>query len=512
MGGAFFILYPMQKSRNYPLYFWLVTIGLVIAKILFTLRPEIDLFTEEAQYWLWSQNMAWHYYSKPPLVAVLNYISTAILGNTELGVRINAIFLGAGMSWVTFLFGRYLYSSKVGFWSAMMLQAMPMWWLASTFHMTDSALTFFWTLGIYLAYRGIEDGEKAWWIWAGVATALGLMAKVVMVLIFPFLLIYLLFTKRWRSQHKNFTLFVLISLLGFIPALIWNWQNNFDTVRHLLALSGGGGGKSEAFDAGKAISRFFEYVGGQLAMISLFLLPIFFAAFRKVISSKNQVKIYLLLPAMMSWAAFAGLSFLTSIEVNWPVFAYGSLAILMAAWVSEQSLTWKKLRNWGVGLSIGLPLFFLLPDFTFLKSISPIKKAEKSAFRRMAGYEPLAERLVALRDSLGIADAYIFSETYHMASELSFYLPEHPQTYMLNMGARKNQFDLWPGLEQFVGKDDVGIFVSWNYDSPGEFADFQELIHEEELEINFRGESLRIAKIQVWRKLVDFNPYLPETY
>ena len=182
----------MHKSPNYSLYFWLITIGIVIAKILFTLRPEIDLFTEEAQYWLWSQNMAWHYYSKPPLVAVLNYLSTALMGITELGVRINAILLGVGMSWITFLFGRHLYSSKVGFWSAMILQAMPMWWLASTFHMTYSALTFFWALGIYLAYRGIEDGKTEWWIWAGAATAFGIMSKVVMALIFPFLLLYLL--------------------------------------------------------------------------------------------------------------------------------------------------------------------------------------------------------------------------------------------------------------------------------------------------------------------------------
>src|SRR5690606_1629625 len=223
--------------------------GLIIAKVLFTLRPEINLFTEEAQYWLWSQNMAWHYYSKPPLVAFLNYVSTAILGNTELGVRINAILLGAGMSWITFLFGRYLYSPKVGFWSAIILQAMPMWWLASTFHMTDSSLTFFWALSIYLAYRGIESGRKSWWLWAGVATALGLMAKVVMVLIFPFLLIYLLYTKSWKDHRKNFFLFVGISLLGFIPALIWNWQNNFDTFKHLAALSGGGG-KSQAFEVG----------------------------------------------------------------------------------------------------------------------------------------------------------------------------------------------------------------------------------------------------------------------
>ena len=374
--------------------------------------------------------------------------------------------------------------------------------------MTDSSLTFFWALGLYFAYRGVADGKKSWWIWAGVATAFGLMAKVVMGLIFPFLLIYLLYTGTWKAQSKNYAVFFLISLLGFIPALVWNWQNNFDTFKHLATL----GGKSGAFDAAKATAGFFEYVGGQLAMISVFLLPLAAGAFRGTIKSNDHVKIYLFLPVLMSWTGFAFLSFMTSIEVNWPVFAYSSLAILMAAWVTEQSLTWRKIRNWGVGLSIGLPLLFILPDFTFLKSIKPIKKAEKSAFRRMAGYQPLADRLVSLRDSLGVEDAYVFSETYHMASELSFYLPDHPQTYMLNMGSRKNQFDLWPGLEQFVGQDKVGIFVSWNFDSPGEFADFQELLYEEELPVTFRGEPLRIAKIQVWRKLEEFNPYQPDSY
>ncbi|MEB2774030.1 glycosyltransferase family 39 protein [Algoriphagus sp. D3-2-R+10] len=501
----------MQSSLSYSIYFWITSLLLVIAKVVFTLRPEIDLFTEEAQYWLWSQNMAWHYYSKPPLVAALNYISTGILGNTELGVRINAILCGVGISWVTFLFGRHLYSPKVGFWSAMILQAMPMWWLASTFHMTDSSLTFFWALSIYLAYRGVEDGQKSWWIYAGLATAFGLMAKMVMVLIFPFLLTYLLYTRIWKAYSKHYMIFILISLLGFIPALIWNWQNDFDTFKHLAALSGGGG-KSEAFDAGQAVARFFEYLGGQLVMISIFLLPVFVAAFRSAMRITDKIKLYLILPAFLSWAGFAFLSLLTSIEVNWPVFAYSSLAILMAAWLGEQSFIWQKTRNWGVGLSIGLPLFFLLPDFTYMKSITAIKKAEKSAFRRMSGYQPLSDRLVMLQDSLRLEDAFVFSETYHMASELSFYLPEHPQTYMLNMGARKNQFDLWPGLEQFLGKDEVGIFVSWNHSSLGEFAEFQELMYEEEWPITFRDEPHRIAKIQIWRKLQKFNPYQSETY
>lgn len=194
----------MKIRNSYTLYFWIISLALAAAKLVFTLRPEIDLFTEEAQYWLWSQNMAWHYYSKPPMVALLNYLSTGLLGNTEIGVRINAIVFGLGISWLTFLLGKRMYSVKVGFWSAMILQSMPMWWLASTFHMTDTSLTFFWILTVYAIYRGLEDDKISWWVVAGLATALGLMSKLIMILAFPFLIFYMIYSESWKSIENIF--------------------------------------------------------------------------------------------------------------------------------------------------------------------------------------------------------------------------------------------------------------------------------------------------------------------
>lgn len=499
-------------KKTVTLYFWLVSLALALVKIGFTLRPEIDLFTEEAQYWLWSQNMAWHYYSKPPMVAVLNYLSTGLLGNTELAVRLNAILLGLGMSWLTFLLGTRMYSAKVGFWAALLLQAMPMWWLASTFHMTDTALTFFWMLALYFIYRGIASQKTNWWLLAGLATAFGIMSKVVMILMPAMVLLYLVYTRQFTRQFKNYALFVLVSLVGFTPMLIWNWQNDFYTFRHLAALGGGGEGPKEGFDFGKSLGQFGAYFGGQLAMISVFLLPLFVGFFRKSKWASDYKTVFLLLAPLMSFLAFGLLSFLTEIEVNWPVFAYGGLAIALAAWLVQQKGKWLQWRNWGVYLSIGIPIFFLLPDFTFLKSTAPLKKAEKAIFRRNSAYKPLAARIDFLQDSLAAKEAFVFSETYHMASELAFYLPDHPQTYMVNMGSRKNQFDLWAGLEQFEGQRRKGIFVSWNYDSPAEFATFRRLIYEEKLEIPFRGLAHRVATIQVWEDLMEYSPYLPDSF
>lgn len=502
----------METEPHYHMRFWVITIALAAVKIIFTLRPEINLFTEEAQYWLWSQNMAWHYYSKPPLVALLNYLSTGILGNTELGVRINAIVSGVGIAWVTYLFASHLYGSKAGFWAALVAQAMPVWWLASTFHMTDSSLTFFWILAIYLAYRGVEEKKTSWWIWAGVATAFGLMAKMVMLLIFPTVLIYLFFIRSFKSQQRNFAVFVGVSLLGFVPALIWNWENNFDTFKHLATLGGAGGGESKPIDLGNSLKWFLEYFSGQLAIISPFLLPVWFLCFRDVFKSKTNSSVYLALPGVLAFLAFAALSLMKRVEVNWPVFAYTGFAVFLGGWIVSQSQAWRRYAMGAIVLSIIIPVIFLLPDFTFLKSIPSIQRGEQKALNRLIGHEELAQRLEFLKDSLALEDEFYFSDSYHTASELSFYLEGHPQSYVMNMGSRKNQFDLWADMSQFVGKENEGVFVSMNHESMGGRATFETLVYEETFTPYYREIPIRSVKIQVWRNLQSYQPFVPDTY
>lgn len=502
----------MKTETNYKIRFWAITIALAVVKIIFTLRPEINLFTEEAQYWLWSQNMAWHYYSKPPMVAVLNYLSTGIFGDTELGVRINAILSGVGIAWVSYLFGSYLYGSKAGFWSALVVQAMPVWWLASTFHMTDSSLTFFWILAVYLVYRGIQERKLSWWIWAGIVTALGLMAKMVMLLIFPTVLIYLFFIKNFRTQQRNLAVFVGVSLLGFVPALIWNWQNNFDTFRHLATLGGAGGGEANPVDLGNSLKWFLEYWSGQLAIISPFLLPLWFLCFRDVFRIRINSSLYLALPGILAFLAFAALSLLKRVEVNWPVFAYIGFAVFLGGWIIQQSRFWRRFASVAIILSVGIPVLFLLPDFTFLKSIPPIHRGEQKALSRLSGHEELAKRLKVLKDSLKLEDEFYFSDSYHTSSELSFYLPGHPQTYVLNMGARKNQFDLWDDMSQFMNGENVGVFVSMNHESMNDRAIFETFIYEETFTPYYSEFPIREVKIQVWKNLKSYQPFVPDIY
>jgi len=496
----------MRNTDYYSRLFWGVALLISVSKVIFTLRPEINLFTEEAQYWLWSQNLEWHYYSKPPLIAAFNKISTSIFGITEIGVRINAILLGLGTSWIVFLFSDYLYKSKkIAFWAAIFVMCMPFWILFSTFHLTDSELVFFWILSLYWLYRGLKEQKRSWWILAGLASGIGLMAKSIMIVIGPMVLVYLLWTRQWKKNQYSFFLFLLLGAIGFLPSFIWNWQNDFNTFRHLASL-GGVSGSADGFQFLKWLARLGEYLGGQLAMISVFFLPIFFYSVKSLKSTMDSKTIFILLPVFFSWLGFGLLTIFTDVEANWPAFAYVTLPIFMSKWISEQSFKWEKVRNVGIAFSLSLPLILVLPGVFPLKNLELIKSIERNSFKRLAGYLDLGKRIDFLKDSLAIEQPIIFSETYHMASELAFYLEDHPQTYTINLGARKNQFDLWEGIEKYKCVPRKAIFVSWNLDSPDEVTYFEQLLYEENFQVEFRGDSLRTAKIQVFENLLDYNP------
>jgi len=77
---------------------------LLIFRVFYVLYYPLDLTPEEAQYWDWSRHLDLSYYSKPPMVAYLNYLSSSILGYTELAVRIVPISFSFLLSILTYLF------------------------------------------------------------------------------------------------------------------------------------------------------------------------------------------------------------------------------------------------------------------------------------------------------------------------------------------------------------------------------------------------------------------------
>jgi 4-amino-4-deoxy-L-arabinose transferase-like glycosyltransferase len=70
----------------------------------------LDLGPDEAQYWWWSRDVAWGYFSKPPLIAWLIALTTAVCGDTAFCVRLASPVLHLVTATILVLVGRTLES------------------------------------------------------------------------------------------------------------------------------------------------------------------------------------------------------------------------------------------------------------------------------------------------------------------------------------------------------------------------------------------------------------------
>ena len=49
----------------------MITVALTALRLAALFATPLELYPDEAQYWLWSRTLDWGYYSKPPMIAWL---------------------------------------------------------------------------------------------------------------------------------------------------------------------------------------------------------------------------------------------------------------------------------------------------------------------------------------------------------------------------------------------------------------------------------------------------------
>jgi 4-amino-4-deoxy-L-arabinose transferase-like glycosyltransferase len=97
----------------------LIVVVLTIVRLVALRFSVVDLFSDEAQYWSWSRELALGYYTKPPLLAWIISAASHVCGNDEWCVRAPSSLLYAGTSLVVYAIGRRLYDERAGFWAAL---------------------------------------------------------------------------------------------------------------------------------------------------------------------------------------------------------------------------------------------------------------------------------------------------------------------------------------------------------------------------------------------------------
>lgn len=215
----------------------------LICRVLLVDNLGIDLYVDEAQYWIWSKNLDFGYFSKPPGIALQIWVSTGIFGDNLIGVKFLSMLSYILASLVIFvLMKRLNLSDEIAFYGGITTLTLPIFGWLGLFASTDSLLVLEWILGLYFFVQVVENQRNQILNSCILGAVLGfaLLTKYTAAAWFLCAFLYLLCYKREFLVSKKviFLLIVLmISLLIFSPNLWWNYQQDFPTLRHTAEIT-----------------------------------------------------------------------------------------------------------------------------------------------------------------------------------------------------------------------------------------------------------------------------------
>ena len=201
--------------------------------------PGLELFPDEAQYYLWSLEPAFGYFSKPPIVAWLIALSTHALGDSEFAIRLPSLVCYAATAVVVFLLVRRLYDDTTAFVAGTLFLTLPTVAFFSRFITTDAPLMLFWALALSGFIRALEQDRARDYALAGLWLGLGLQSKYSMIVFLGSALLFMLSDKSLarRLLSARVHLGWASALVVFAPNLLWNLDNAFISFEHTAEIS-----------------------------------------------------------------------------------------------------------------------------------------------------------------------------------------------------------------------------------------------------------------------------------
>lgn len=432
----------------------------------------LDLAPDEAHYWDWSRKLDWSYYSKGPLVAwlicgsceLLGPVSVALTGDLRAAVRTPAPLFHAALLTALYVLTVGVFRSRwLGVFVVASAASLPLVRAGAVLMTIDPPFLVCWSWALVFVLQAVDRGGWGWWLGAAACTALGILAKYTMALFPPAVVGYLLFHRfsgnRPRFGRAGICILLSGAILGGLPVVIWNAQNDWVSVRHVFGQVGG------EVRPGLRWLGPLEFLGGQFGMLFAgWLLTAVLATGRYRPGRETDHRIGLLWWASAPvWCLFLAASFLKSGQPNWPAPAYVGGLILAAAWLRE-ALAGPYARSLRLGLFLSTlgavlaslwlhfpdvmrPLLARLVDPPSETAPLPVRTIDPTA--RLAGWKSLAAAVDDLRTRLRAEtgdEPVLVGTHWTLPGTLRFHCAGQPEVYsigVVNGSDRHSQYDLW---------------------------------------------------------------------
>ena len=196
-----------------------------------------NLFGDEAQYWLWSKDIDFGYFSKPPFLSWIIRVYTEILGSSFVSLKLLPSFVYLLIAWSIYnLLLNSGLNKKDSFAGCLIFLFIPAVSFSSFIISTDLFLLLFWTLSLNELIKINSEQALKNFILLGIFLGLGFLSKYAAIYFVICLFVLILFDKRFRKIFLDnlfgFCLTFLCVFVIIVPNIIWNFNNDWITLQH----------------------------------------------------------------------------------------------------------------------------------------------------------------------------------------------------------------------------------------------------------------------------------------
>lgn len=399
-----------QQAKPYELWLVIFTLALLAARLSANAFARIDLVFNEAQYWSWSRELALGYFSKPPLIAWLIRGTTELCGNGEACLRSFPPVLLAIATWFVFLTGRALYDARVGFWSAIVFNTLPLIAFIAISVTPDVPLLLLWSIALYLWAMLLGHKSMGWAVLLGLTIGVGLLAKYAMIYFVLGMACQVVLSADARQTlrgGRGITI-LLVALVVIAPNLYWNYAQSFITF-DATANSAGWGRQTSHF------RQFAQFLLSQFLVYGpvLFFMLLWIAV--AAIRGRTDRRVVMLLAFSFPILILITVqSLISRTHASWTAAAAPALSILITAWLLERQrrILFGATVATNALATVAMLIGPVLPPHVFPRKSDP--------FSRASGWKDVA---ASVRQQLA-KDRYgaLVVDGRDLAAELLYYL------------------------------------------------------------------------------------------
>lgn len=454
----------------------LLTAGLTLARFVALFRSPLELYPDEAQYWLWSRTLDFGYYSKPPMVAWAIWATTQLGGDSEAFVRLSAALFQAGATLCVFALGRRLYGGPAALAAAALYALMPAVQLSGLVVATDAPLLFFLGLTI-LAYADLQPaaGGRRLALAAGFGAALGLafLSKYAALYVVIGVALHLALSREARRAWSLGSALLALAVFGLVlsPNLVWNAQHGFATLHHTAANAAWG--QHTPFNPANfgtfLVSQFGVF--GPIPFGAL-ITGLILAARRRALPREDLLLLCFILPPI---AVVAIQALLSRANANWSGASYLAGSVLVAGWM----MRWRA-RRW---LTAAIAIQAVLAALVLLVLVEPRAGdalGASNSLKRVRGWSQTARIVVdraRIEEGAGLSAVAVNDRFTYYA--LAYYGRSYfgaagspPLVYWLLTGKPENQAESSAPLTPQLGARVLGVaYEGWFLrDMEGDFS------------------------------------------